>query len=183
MPAVPADPVKASVGPKFFVLSYPRSRTKWLSVALEGLHDGFIGCRSVWDLKERLSYAHGNCDSSNILFYPQLKKAFPDGRFLIVHRDPEEVEDSLILSGLGAEGMPLMMERMEEVLESSLPRIDYEDIDAAGEEIWSICRGEGFDSLRWQELCRNNIQVDVPSYLNEVMLERDALEALCRTLP
>lgn len=168
--------------PKFFILSYPRSRTKWLSVALGGIHDGFIGCRSVWDLKERLSFHHGNCDSANILFYPQLKKVFPDGRFLIIHRDPEEVAESLARSGLGTEGMPLLEEQMERLLDSGIPIVKYEDIDTSGNLIWKVTRGEGFDSLDWDEWCRVNIQVDVPSYLMDVMLEREALEALCQTL-
>lgn len=176
------DPSSSLRSRKFFILSYPRSRTKWLSVALEGTHDGFLGCRSVWDLKERLSYSHGNSDSANLLFYPQLKEAFPDGKFLIVLRDLEEVEESMLLEGFDTEGLPFMEERMEELLDSGIPVVKYEDINSSGSFIWKTCRGEGFDSMRWESLCGQNLQVDVPAYLLEVARERESLAALCQTL-
>ena len=176
---MPADRVDL---PKFFVLSYPRSRTKWLSEALGGLHDGFLGCRSVWDLKERLSHSHGNSDSSNILFLDDLRKAFPNGRFLIVHRDPDDVFASMVRCGLDPSCLDDLEYSMDRARSFGYPEIDYDAIDSSGPDIWLHCRGEGFNPSRWNNLCHQHIQVDIPSYLLQVEQEHDALDALCQTL-
>lgn len=88
----------------WFVLSYPRCRTAWLSVFLQGggvpcFHEAWKLVHTPAELRALMeSYGPGpvvNSDSSNILFLPEIQAEFPDARYLVVEADDDVVLASL----------------------------------------------------------------------------------------
>lgn len=88
----------------WFILSYPRCRTAWLSVFLQGagvpsFHEAWKLVATPPDLRALMEcYGPGpvvNSDSSNILFLPEIQAEFPDARYLVVRSDEAAVLASL----------------------------------------------------------------------------------------
>jgi hypothetical protein len=79
----------------FFILSKPRCRTAWFSALLtEGdtycFHEGMNGCATFEDyvakLKARPETHVGDASPSLVLYYDQLKEAFPEADMVIIDR-------------------------------------------------------------------------------------------------
>lgn len=88
----------------WFVLSYPRSRTAWLSAYLTGagiytFHEAWKMVRSPEELVALMD-AKGpgpvvNSDCSNVFFLPEITRLFPNARYLRILNDEHAVLDSL----------------------------------------------------------------------------------------
>lgn len=87
-----------------FILSYPRSRTAWLSVFLTGcgipcIHEGWKYAKTAQELRALMesmgSESVVNSDCSNIFFLDELKQEFPDARYILIMNDAQAVTESL----------------------------------------------------------------------------------------
>ncbi len=87
-----------------FILSYPRSRTAWLSVFLTGcgipcIHEGWKYAKTAQELRVLMeSMGTGavvNSDCSNIFFLDELKQEFPEARYIVILNDDQAVVESL----------------------------------------------------------------------------------------
>lgn len=88
----------------FFIAGLPRSRTAWCASYLSygstaAFHDMFLTLRSLRDIQlafERTGASLvGNCDAANAPMWRVLDFAFPDARWIVIERDPKEVQSSL----------------------------------------------------------------------------------------
>lgn len=88
----------------WFVLSFPRSRTAWLSAWLTGA--GVFCFHEAWKLADSPAQLHAlmstkgpgpvvNSDSSNVFFLPALQEEFPDARYIRILHDEDAVLASL----------------------------------------------------------------------------------------
>ena len=90
----------------YFVISYPRSRTVWLAIYLKGLgipavHEAYKYAAQGQPMQEflrGLSKDGGpvvNVDCGNTLCLDNIKRDFPDARYIVITRDIEPVMDEL----------------------------------------------------------------------------------------
>lgn len=91
----------------WFVLSYPRSRTAWVSAYLTGcgvpcLHEGWKVAKDATALRRYLeslgTETVGNSDCSNIFFLDEILGEFPNAKFIKIEHDLKRVEQSLMES-------------------------------------------------------------------------------------
>lgn len=87
---------------RVFTLSLPRSRTAWLAAYLNGLgifatHDAWRYAKQASDFREifRGQGVACNSDSTNIWFYDEIKREFPEAKFVKIVRDLDEVKASV----------------------------------------------------------------------------------------
>lgn len=89
----------------YFITGLPRSRTAWLAnFFTQGesfcAHDAILGCDSLDAFERKLDALpgvfRGDSDSALLFFAPELLRRFPDARWVVVCRDPEEVVRSLV---------------------------------------------------------------------------------------
>ena len=89
----------------FFITGLPRSRTAWLANFLTTgasycAHDALLGVSSFVELDAKLralpGELRGDSDSAALLFAPRLFAMYPEARWVVVLRDPEEVVWSLL---------------------------------------------------------------------------------------
>jgi hypothetical protein len=87
-----------------FVLSYPRSRTAWLSCYLTGagvpcFHEAWKYVEHVKELRvimeAKCAPVVVNSDCSNVFFLPELQAEFPEARYVKIVNDPASVVASL----------------------------------------------------------------------------------------
>jgi len=87
-----------------FILSLPRSRTAWLTVYFNGagvpcFHDAWRHVKTIKGLRKEMEGTKSeyvvNADSSNILFYNEIKEEFPNAKFITILRNPIKVQQSL----------------------------------------------------------------------------------------
>jgi len=88
----------------WFVLSYPRCRTAWLSVFLSGagvpcFHEAWKQVNTMDDMRSLMRAQCApvvvNSDCSNIFFLDELRLAFPDAKYLIITHSDEAILSSL----------------------------------------------------------------------------------------
>ena len=91
----------------WFVLSYPRSRTAWLSVFLTGagvpcFHEAWGQVTTVKQLRTLMeSKGDGpvvNSDCSNVFFFDDLQAEFPDAHYVRLDHSQTEIQASLLQS-------------------------------------------------------------------------------------
>lgn len=89
----------------YFVLSMPRSRTAWFAAYLNGLgipayHDAWRYVKSAKELRELFrGYDYVvNSDSTNVLFYDELRQEFPEAKFIKINRSLADVKQSAELA-------------------------------------------------------------------------------------
>lgn len=89
---------------RFFIIGLPRSRTAWVSVALSVgdsycFHDGLMDCDSFSDYLDRLNsrqeIAVGDSSPALPEHVQALAECFPDARWLILERSPDECRAAL----------------------------------------------------------------------------------------
>ena len=91
----------------FFILTLPRSRSKWLSAflsykgAIVG-HDTAVNCDSVGDFLAAVSMMRGTVETGAVIAWKQLVATFPHSVFIAVHRPVHEVLISLEKLGVPA---------------------------------------------------------------------------------
>lgn len=87
----------------FFVISYPRSRTAWLTMYLNAMdtfayHEGWKYASTAKKLRKLFGAQLGpsiNVDSCNYFFLPEIRKEFPDAKYITIKRPRLAVEASL----------------------------------------------------------------------------------------
>ena len=130
---------------KFFIIGLPRSRTYWLSEFLGCLHEGLYYYPNYNDLMK------SNHIGDSTTCYMQIKDFIKNEKKVIIHRNIDDVEDSLAeLFGKIDAGFLIEMEK-ELKAEDGL-HIRYEDISDRLEDIWSFCRNDIFPKKRAEEM-------------------------------
>lgn len=166
----------------FFVFSLPRSRSAWISAFLSG--DGaFIGhdvgaeCGSVGEFIGMMSNLAGTCETGAAFAWRLLRQVWPDARFAVVRRDPEDVCRSLARFGLDG-FLPEMMARWAQLEEiSALPgtlTVSFDDLRSfeACAELYEFCTRRRLSVDWWRGMEAQNIQVDMPVQL--ALLQQNA---------
>lgn len=161
--------------PVTFFLSYPRSRTAWLSCYLTGM--GVYCFHELWRTtptieafaeairaKQRMGPV-ANADPSNWFFVDEMAEAFPEAQFIEILRPQEAVAASLAKSyGPGEyrlllDAYQVAMDRHQQTASAYIP---YGDWDAdLSQAIWMRTTGGGmlFDE-EWHQRCHTlNIQL------------------------
>jgi len=146
-----------------FILSLPRSRTAWLATFFchgdtYAFHEGLIQCASVPELKELMESTGRsvvvNSDCGNVLFLDEIRKTFPQAKYIVVERDYAEVAAELEAMGAPDQGEVLLaLQRLEEAKEELKPLvIQYHALDK--EACQAMCEyiGIPFDEKRWEML-------------------------------
>lgn len=109
----------------WFVLSYPRSRTAWLSVFLNGagvpcFHEAWGQVKTVKELRALMeSKGDGpvvNSDCSNVLFFDELREEFPEAQYLVLKNSRQAVSDSLV-KAYGAHDYQAVLDATEQAMQ------------------------------------------------------------------
>lgn len=104
-----------------FVLALPRSRTawitNWLSQDTVTMHEPMVECANLRDLDAMIDRSGADRDAGPVVVadtaFPLMVDAllahFPRCRFLIVDRDPGEVQRSLLVAGMSVDDFPRLV--------------------------------------------------------------------------
>jgi hypothetical protein len=133
----------------FIVLSFPRSRTAWLSLylTLAGLpceHELIAKSDSFEDAISKIkTEGIGSCDTAQVFRLKELKDKL-NPRVLVIKRNVNDVIKSL--SKIGITGVDEMLKKQSELLEKASMdegtlTVRYEDIDLRIEEMYSYLSG------------------------------------------
>ena len=146
-----------------FILSLPRSRTAWLATFFchgdtYALHEGLIQCASVPELKTLMESTGRsvvvNSDCGNVLFLEEIRKTFPQAKYIVIERPYEEVAQELADMGVPDKGEVLLsLNLLEEAKEELKPLvIQYHALNQ--EACAAMCEyiGIPFDAQRWAML-------------------------------
>ncbi len=175
----------------FIIISLPRSRTAWLSVALTYgdsycFHEPLLGCDSVSDLKVKFDSVEakvvGGADTGAVLFLDNIIKEIPDIRVLVVERDAKECEISMEDMGFDHVDLTVPKNALKEAGErENVKVVRYDDLSdpGTGQEIWEYCTGQNdFSAQRWLELAKLNIQVDNEMFFKELDYQQHSIGLL-----
>lgn len=152
----------------FFITGLPRSRTGWMAAWLTTatslcLHDGLLGCTNLDAFAERLAAGHrafnGDSDSALLLYQRQLRKQFPQARWVVIQRSPttcyQSVRKAFPDLATPRDTQLLFDRAMDELhsLEKHALCVEFEELDQvkSASDIWDHCLpGLTFDKERWQ---------------------------------
>ena len=158
----------------FFIAGPPRSGTGWLSAFLTTdkslcLHEGVkFGPYSTTFSKVGREIC-GDAGSHIQVNFKEILKEFPEAKFVIVSRDPEESRKSAENLGLEIPG-EVFDENFKKLLEMSRStkflHIRFEDLFTldACRSVWNHCIGTEFDYHRWEIFRRLNIQATTSTH-------------------
>lgn len=183
----------------FLVMALPRSRTAWLAHWLSHAgwnvsHEHLRYMRSLDDVRTWLTLEGvGSVETSAAPFWRLLRSYSPDTKVLIVRRPVEEVVESLVAVGLGANPAEIRkaicrldrkLEQAEERLRQtmSVPYSALADpmVCAAAQE-WLT--GDEFDVSWWMQWQATNVQIDfmaLQRYVSAYLPQINKLEAMAR---
>jgi hypothetical protein len=144
----------------FFVTGLPRSRTAWLAAFLSTggvlCHHELMGhVHSVEEfIAEMERPLRGNADHGLFLF-PEFARRWPKAPVVVIHRDIENVQASLLAMGIDQRDM--LEENLEFINSLDAMHVLYDDID---DRLREICRHVRvpYDAHRAQLFRRLNIQ-------------------------
>lgn len=189
----------------FAITGYPRSRTAWLANFFTVgksfcLHDGLADCESVAQLREKFLHLNfnghdpvGNSDSMMGLFLDDLVPLFPEAKWVLVRRNPQEAKRAFLKAFTAEPAIPghppdpngtdELFHRLTIELgglwsrlpSSNLLTVDFEDLDQFSTlaRIWDFLELPGQLSVeRWNLLHPLRI-TQIPSKC-DVDLERTA---------
>lgn len=149
----------------FFITGLPRSRTGWFSSyftdgGVQCWHEATNRVRSRDQYWQRMGLpgfeAIGNSDCG--LWMADWAAYIPGAPLVIIERDLEEVEASLVRQGIyGARSV--LEEGWAELRLADGLRIRYEDIDVRLEEIHEYCVPTPFSEQRAKQFINANIQL------------------------
>lgn len=129
----------------FFITGYPRSMTAWLSVALDCAHerDG----KSMNDFMRELESKKqiGDSNSAASMFYDDIKKKYPDSKWVVIDRCKDECLDSFCrVSRLPLKECGVFFDYLEQCISRIYPclRVKFSDISLRIQDIWEWCRPE-----------------------------------------
>lgn len=173
----------------FFVLGMPRARTAWASVFLTGresfaFHEGIAGCVNMEAFRARLEARPepvvGDVDALLPFHSEALFEMFPEARYGILTRFPDEALESLVAAEPGREeetraAWPAYMERYEAAIAGlarhQIVRIDSSELDNASSAkgFYEFLTRRDFDLGAWEKLGQLRVTLD-PMSRNESFL-------------
>jgi hypothetical protein len=172
----------------FVVFSLPRSRSAWLSTVLCSSgrlvgHDIGINCKTPEDFISELTSRGGTCETGASFAWREIRKVFPYAPFVVILRNPKDVDESLQKFGL-AGYLPELEKRYEELIEiSSQPNVfscRYEDLSSSEiiSDLYRHCTGQE-SSLDWiNKLQDTNIQVDMGRRISTLSQNKTQIDLL-----
>lgn len=164
---------------RFFIVAMPRSRTYWLS---QFLTHGDVTCHHelLGDVASFEEYAaalgpdDGAAETAAILLWRPLLRSFPDARYVIVRRDPVEVDRSLAAHGITADVARLarsLDQAQEGLRHADAITVDYHAMDAMLPAIWRHCRTDPMPVGR-EAMRHRNLQCDLAAVLGSFNPQR-----------
>lgn len=172
----------------FLILSLPRSRSFWLSQFLsyrgtEVGHDLLVESKSIASFEDSLKKVAGSCETGAMLGWKLLVARHPSWCYVVVHRRPEAVRESLAAKGITLpdgflEERFAMLEAFSRV--RGVLTVDYEDLSRASVcgEVFEFCLRRPFDQEWWQELAVMNLQINLVERMIRLQGRAQALSAL-----
>lgn len=177
---------------KFFILALPRSRTAWLANFLTYgpsfcFHEGLVGCQSISDLRRKMasidSEVVGNSDCGNILLIDHIVKEFPNAKFVVIHRDLQDVEKSLFDIGLDCNQYIHDAFSAIKRLKIEAMHVNYDDIGLREcRAIWQWCVGTEMNDDRYYLLNKLDIQIFPEDLVIQVSQEKDSMNKLIEVM-
>lgn len=172
--------------PPFFILSLPRSRSYWLSqfLSYQGAkvgHDLSTLCGSVAELKARITAVAGTCETGAVLGWKVLLEEFPGARMVVIQRSPFDVWNSLAALGLETDLQDLIHKwQLLRDCGKQTRAFSFSDLksESACREIFEYCLQLEFDREWWLELRDRNLQVDLPSRIQQLITNSVKIAAL-----
>lgn len=177
----------------FLICAYPRSRTAWLANLLTWgnsfcFHEGLEGCHSSAELVAKLETAGapvvGNSDPANVLALDRLMSLRPDMRLVFVERPLAEVAQSMEAIGLDSRNLSALADAWHRGIRDFVGmRVEFSDL-AHMETCKRIADyvGADFSELRWRQLDRLNVSIDVRKSIESVHENRAAMRALIQEI-
>lgn len=180
---------------RFFVIGYPRSRTAWLSVMLDGngvrcMHEASMG-NGVNGIKDAFKVwpepVAGACEAALMFHVAELMSLYPDARWVMVHRDSRQALASMMAdrpheAAQWLERWPALdaaYSAAKDLLAAAdCLHVEYRLIDNRAREIYRHCTGMCADLLRLEELQHLRI-VQIP-VRTKVISEADRFSAVQR---
>lgn len=185
---------------RFLILALPRSRTAWLSIFLTHsnsfcFHEPLLGCSTVADLEQRFREVDtevvGGADTGAALFLDRIVELMPDIRLAVVERPLEQCAQSLRALGdidviIATESLRRIQSALDDAKQRYRPLVvrfaDLNDPDTA-RALWEHCIGEGFDPVRFSDLCRFNIEIIPEAFWARVRENQANIQALAKESP
>lgn len=146
----------------FVILALPRSRTAWLSAWLSDggrlcLHDALAFAHSRDVLRALTNGGNGMAETAGMALPRVLHATLPDARYLVVRRDPQEVNTSL--HRLGVWNAKQVVTTGNRALHdaaaylrtrAAVKEIAYGDLNSFEVlcEVWNFLRGDTHDEER-----------------------------------
>jgi len=177
----------------FLILALPRSRTAWLSEFLSygdcycG-HDELQYMRQLEDVKSWFSQPNtGTVETAAAPFWRLALDLKPDLKIVTIRRDPFDAAQSAINSGLGSDfdQMFKLFKKLDHKLSqiemrTNCKSVKYEDLlkESVCAELFEHLLPYKHDSVRWAELNKKNIQINIPALNRYVSAHSAQLERL-----
>lgn len=166
---------------RFLIAGLPRSRTTWLSVFTTTgrsmcYHDPLITMSDISeleDLYESEFYKFVGISDTGVGFFLDLVLPTLAPRALIVERDPDEVYRELIGLGVNTarEQIKMLHDRLLALKSHPLVMwVPYEALNikrVMQRAFWHLMPGEPFDEVRYEQLTKINMQVNLSQALAE----------------
>lgn len=146
----------------FIVAGLPRSRTAWLSVFMDAVHEPLFYCDHVsdyWDIAGN----RGAADPSFALVWDRVMKERPEVPVVWIQRDGADHVKSAARFGIGAPLLEYMQGRMDEMMlgDYNMLHIQYSDINDRLEDIHNHCKPDvEFDEDRAEQLTQLIVEQD-----------------------
>jgi hypothetical protein len=171
----------------YFVFSLPRSRSFWLASWLGAAHDLGLIAASCQDWAKRALIAGGSVETGMAEHWRTVRRAFPQGRFLAVRRDLDEVIESLDKFGLVNPEVVAELEDRDHALaemvsEGQALSVDYWELGEVRTAawMWEYLQQTPFDFAHWRLLVDRNLQVDMEQRCVQLVKAEPVIAALRR---
>lgn len=149
----------------FFITGLPRSRTAWFAefMTYNGVychHELLNNIKNKSDFECIMKSGDNVGNSDCGLFITNHEDMFPEAKTVIIHRDLNDVRDSLKNKGIN---FPVNLLRNIEILNSAMNglHVDFLDINKRLEEIYYYCTAKEVDAKRAKKYIDKNIQSEV----------------------
>ena len=146
-------------------------------------HEG-LSKESVESLFNGLDFpVVGNSDSTNLFLYREIMETYPEAKFVLIDRDIYEVYNSLVNLGLMTPRGADLLNRAEVIMDLLKDNYDvlsipFNEIDNRLVEIWNYCTGLPVNEQRLKMLSSLRIEVDMNSYINNVLKSKNYKQIL-----
>lgn len=138
-----------------FITGLPRTRTYWFSQYFNGLHEPLNGCKSRQEFYDKVD-GKLTCDCGLII--TDWQEHWPDSKTVIIHRDVNEVIDSLSALMTVTTLTAVFLKRQARALkEITGLHINFEEIN---DNLKQICDYLGEEYRSDSDLINKNLQLE-----------------------